>query len=1472
MKKKALCSFLSFILIMLFPTAGICADINISSYFNADIIMEGDAATDKASYPDTVYNKTSVPQADFEINSVKYKIYGDLNVEGNDAIMISPNSSKDIDFGNSLVKIVGFIAATADGQAELAAKPLYEDGSSKNDISFSVLSMADKASDFKEVGNLLNKTSVFGKFIFGEGSTKGYFNAYSFENEIKKLSKVTFSNNSENTVYILAVSTVEFDEDEIRNEADKAINRFYNVYKDKKFTELDETTVKEVEQLRDGLVAGKQTGNEYSTDENIAKFSNMIEGYSLYTQWMKEKTIADSDCYFEKTEDDFLNFTADDKAKMEALISAYKNLEKLNYERLTELCDEFEVTEDINVSFENGVKTKALYDAYLIYLEIKELTAENASLYEEYNGVSIDSLNEADMEKISKYIKNCERITALGGNINYDKLTEMQTIKAYYANYLNSEKPVFADLSSVFNVETIAKKGEKTPENWFETSTAIHFWGKDYTLIRNLDIATGIITLDDQKCVVTPNANGTYSGRWNSTNQKFYLKLTGLETGVKDTLEISRLSENARTISLPVRTTDKIYIAMTSGIFNNPYSTAQEIIINYTDGSSSEPYTIYPSCGYNQSWGYSSADGTVYPYQNGYFCVAGSNALSNKNGSLDYVLRPQERENGVVGTYCLPADNTKQVNSITLGIPSVQPVYLYAITQKPTSNSVFINNAKTQWKKVENYDIENLSTTEIEEIQIMMSYKKEADERGILPSSYADAQKIALLSEVVLTINGKMERYNIDTVKATVEFSAAVSESALKSALSVSEDSENISDYSVELSEDAKKAFVDIKCNEKGGNVLKIEISEELSPKAYPNNKMPEKVVITYTVPEFITVKYADNKISVKNNSKIPTDYKLYFTYYNPNTGEVIFADKFEALSEINSENEHNVAFSEIEDFIPYIYVMDGDFNHIAYYSEIAENTASVEKGKDYKEISYKLSDNTITVSGFTPSNSSQKKVNLEITDANGGLIAFLTQKTDSYGAFKFNVKIIDEMILNEGYARIIISGDDFAVPYTNEESVYLSKTASKKNAILDIKNAENAEKTVIALKNAENKLGLSSSLFDAVVDSLGNRVNNVSSEFLVDDFDGAKNIILREALLEAFSQGKEELLLKDGKLLYSDIAEYEKIDTSGVTLYSVFKDMLTEMGKKEAVLALKGKPLSTLNELRNELTEATANSVLINCSKDGYLKYTCLLTNENALKLGIDISNYTGRKDKTALLNSLTSKVITNIYEFEKAVKAYNTSSKDNSGGGSSGGSSFGGGFSMTPDVWTNSDSSNDDKNNTPLVFKDVDKNHWAYSYISEIKEKNIINGNENGCFNPDKNITRAEFVKILVLSAGYLLSEGDNVFCDVAPEAWYFKYVMTAYENGIIRGNENNEFCPNAFITREDMCVMLYRLTAESKAVDSTSYSDNDSISEYALNAIAYLSEKGIVNGFSDNSFKPKDNATRAQCAKIIAEYLSK
>jgi hypothetical protein len=178
--------------------------------------------------------------------------------------------------------------------------------------------------------------------------------------------------------------------------------------------------------------------------------------------------------------------------------------------------------------------------------------------------------------------------------------------------------------------------------------------------------------------------------------------------------------------------------------------------------------------------------------------------------------------------------------------------------------------------------------------------------------------------------------------------------------------------------------------------------------------------------------------------------------------------------------------------------------------------------------------------------------------------------------------------------------------------------------------------------------------------------------------------------------------------------------------------------------------------------------------------------------------------------------------------------------------------------------------------TYTDIQTVSWAKSAIENLSERGIIKGKTSTLFAPNDNITRAEFV-CLIVRAFSLNKTSAGSFVDVNPSNWFYKEVMTARSLGIISGDNYNYFYPNKPITREDVAVIITRtLKVINKPLPGSStdilakFADKNLISSYAAPSMASLNSSNILNGRSETILAPKGNTTRAEAALLISKII--
>ncbi|WP_083675897.1 S-layer homology domain-containing protein [Paenibacillus borealis] len=185
------------------------------------------------------------------------------------------------------------------------------------------------------------------------------------------------------------------------------------------------------------------------------------------------------------------------------------------------------------------------------------------------------------------------------------------------------------------------------------------------------------------------------------------------------------------------------------------------------------------------------------------------------------------------------------------------------------------------------------------------------------------------------------------------------------------------------------------------------------------------------------------------------------------------------------------------------------------------------------------------------------------------------------------------------------------------------------------------------------------------------------------------------------------------------------------------------------------------------------------------------------------------------------------------------------------------------------------------PISYKDVE-HHWAKEAVNDMGSRMIINGIGNGDFDPDQDITRAEFAAIIVRGLGLKTDNSTIPFSDVKSADWYSSFISTAHSYNLINGFEDGTFRPLEKITREQAMVILakaIKITGLKSNLQTnngeellSSFVDSSHVSAWAATSITDILQAGIVLGRSDHQLVPEAPISRAEVAVTVKRLLQK
>ena len=193
-----------------------------------------------------------------------------------------------------------------------------------------------------------------------------------------------------------------------------------------------------------------------------------------------------------------------------------------------------------------------------------------------------------------------------------------------------------------------------------------------------------------------------------------------------------------------------------------------------------------------------------------------------------------------------------------------------------------------------------------------------------------------------------------------------------------------------------------------------------------------------------------------------------------------------------------------------------------------------------------------------------------------------------------------------------------------------------------------------------------------------------------------------------------------------------------------------------------------------------------------------------------------------------------------------------------------------------TDDDKTDDGTDTGENLFSDVKTSDWFHDAVEFVVEAGLFRGVSENSFAPNTTMTRAMLVTALYRLEGESEVSGNSEFNDVSDlAAYYYDAVLWASQSGIVTGYSDSEFGANDNVTREQMVTILYRYAIDkgydvSVSDALSSFTDAESVSPWALDAMKWAVAVGLINGTTETTISPAGNATRAQVATILQRFV--
>ncbi len=378
-------------------------------------------------------------------------------------------------------------------------------------------------------------------------------------------------------------------------------------------------------------------------------------------------------------------------------------------------------------------------------------------------------------------------------------------------------------------------------------------------------------------------------------------------------------------------------------------------------------------------------------------------------------------------------------------------------------------------------------------------------------------------------------------------------------------------------------------------------------------------------------------------------------------------------------------------------------------------------------------------------------------------------------------------------------------------------------------------------------------------------------------DVDKMYGILVETLCIGAYRDGVSKLL-KNGFLTYTDIVGIDSEST-----YEDYLSNINETGVNAVNDDVLGNEYKTSSEIRETFSKSVLLNLITNSPKMGYGHVSGILEKyEEELSLfGFDTEKLDDVKNKVYVYKKLVASDAKTLDEltdtFEKAIKNADESKETTSGGGGGGGGGVSAPSVSAPadgaekPVSTEQNTSGGYVENTSVPFEDMNDASWATDSVAYLYRRGIISGKSSRTFDPSGLVTREEFAKMAVLAFVGSASGSVSSFEDVS--GWSAPYVAMAASKGIVTGISEKEFNPKGNVTREQAATIIARAMETAGFVfenTGVKFDDDDSISDWAKEKIALLASEEIISGRGDGMFRPLDNMTRAEAAKLIFEAM--
>ncbi len=171
---------------------------------------------------------------------------------------------------------------------------------------------------------------------------------------------------------------------------------------------------------------------------------------------------------------------------------------------------------------------------------------------------------------------------------------------------------------------------------------------------------------------------------------------------------------------------------------------------------------------------------------------------------------------------------------------------------------------------------------------------------------------------------------------------------------------------------------------------------------------------------------------------------------------------------------------------------------------------------------------------------------------------------------------------------------------------------------------------------------------------------------------------------------------------------------------------------------------------------------------------------------------------------------------------------------------------------------------------FTDVKPDAWYYGAVKYAVDNGLFYGASDTAFSPNDDMSRGMLAAVLYRLAKEPGTTAENLFNDVADGRYYSEAIAWAAENKIVAGYGNNRFGPEDSVTRQQLATILWHYAGSPESAGSLDkFTDGSKTAKYAVPALQWAVEQGIVSGRGNGILDPTGKATRAEVAAMLMRY---